>query len=119
MNDQQKNNSFSTNSLKAENAVLERNLAERDSVIAKLTSDNESYKFQIEQLRRMIFGSKRERFDSAIDSHQLALEFEPKALEIAEAVKLEREQIRVSYLRQKPQIISAMSSTMKFRNVTH
>jgi len=102
MNDQQKSNSFSTNSLKAENAVLERNLAERDSVIAKLTSDNESYKFQIEQLRRMIFGSKRERFESAIDSHQLALEFEPKALEIAESVKLEREQIRVSYLRQKP-----------------
>jgi len=102
MNDQQKSDSFSTNSLKAENAVLERNLAERDSVIAKLTSDNESYKFQIEQLRRMIFGSKRERFESAIDSHQLALEFEPKALEIAEAVKLEREQIRVSYLRQKP-----------------
>ena len=102
MNDQQKSDSFSTNSLKAENAVLERNLAERDSVIAKLTSDNESYKFQIEQLQRMIFGSKRERFESAIDSHQLALEFEPKALEIAEAVKLEREQIRVSYLRQKP-----------------
>jgi transposase len=102
MNDQQKSNSFSTNSLKAENAVLERNLAERDSVIAKLTSDNESYKFQIEQLRRMIFGSKRERFESEIDSQQLSLEFEPKSLEIAEAVKLEREQIRVSYLRQKP-----------------
>jgi len=102
MNDQQKSNSFSTNSLKAENAVLERNLAERDSTILKLTTDLEAAKFQIEQLRRMIFGSKRERFESAIDSHQLAFEFEPKALEIAEAVKLEREQIRVSYLRQKP-----------------
>ena len=102
MNDQQKSNPFSTNSLKAENAVLERTLAERDSVIAKLTSDNESYKFQIEQLRRMIFGSKRERFESVLDSQQLALEFEPKALEIEESVKAEREQIRVSYLRQKP-----------------
>ena len=102
MNDQQKSNSFSTNSLKAENAVLERNLAERDSTILKLTTDLEAAKFQIEQLRRMIFGSKRERFESAIDSHQLAFEFEPKALEIAEAVKLEREQIRVSYLRKKP-----------------
>jgi transposase len=102
MNDQQKSNSFSTNSLKAENAVLERNLAERDSTILKLTTDLEAAKFQIEQLRRMIFGSKRERFESAIDSHQLVLEFEPQSLEIAEAVKLEREQIRVSYLRQKP-----------------
>jgi transposase len=102
MNDQQKSKSFSTNSLKAENAVLERNLAERDSTILKLTTDLAATKFQNEQLRRMIFGSKRERFESAIDSHQLALEFEPKALEIAEAVKLEREQIRVSYLRQKP-----------------
>ena len=102
MNDQQISNSFSTNSLKAENAVLERNLAERDSTILKLTTDLAATKFQNEQLRRMIFGSKRERFESAIDSHQLALEFEPKALEIAEAVKLEREQIRVSYLRQKP-----------------
>ena len=102
MNDQQKSKSFSTNSLKAENVVLERNLAERDSTILKLTADLETAKFQNEQLRRMIFGSKRERFESAIDSHQLALEFEPKALEIAEAVTLEREQIRVSYLRQKP-----------------
>jgi transposase len=50
----------------------------------------------------MIFGSKRERFESTLDSNQMALEFEPKALEIEESVKAEREQIRVSYLRQKP-----------------
>ena len=50
----------------------------------------------------MIFGSKRERFESVIDSHQLALEFEPKAAEIEEAVKAERELIRVAYERQKP-----------------
>ena len=101
MNDQQKSDFFSTNSLKAENAVLERNLAERDSTILKLTTDLEAARFQNEQLRRMIFGSKRERFESAIDSHQLALEFEPKALEIEESVKAERELIRVEYLRKK------------------
>jgi len=109
MNDQQKNSSFLTNSLKAENALLKSSLAEKDSVItslnssvSKLTADLEAAKFQNEQLRRMIFGSKRERFESVIGSHQLALEFEPKAVEIAEAVKLEREQIRVAYLRKKP-----------------
>ncbi|MDP3642566.1 MAG: IS66 family transposase [Bacteroidota bacterium] len=109
MNDQQKYSSFSTNSLKAENALLKSSLAEKDSVItslnssvSKLTADYNAAKFQIEQMRRMIFGSKRERFESVTDSHQLALEFEPRAVEIAEAVKLEREQIRVTYLRKKP-----------------
>jgi transposase len=87
MNDQQKSDSFSTNSLKSENAVLERNIAERDSIILKLTTDLAAAKFQNEQLRRMIFGSKRERFESVLDWQQLALEFEPKALEIEEAVK--------------------------------
>ncbi len=116
MNNQQKNNSFSTNSLKAKIALLERNLAERDSVITdkdfviaerdssilKLTTDLEAARFQNDQLRRMVFGSKRERFESVIDSHQLALEFEPKAAEIEEAVKAERELIRVEYERKKP-----------------
>ena len=109
MNNQQENNYFSTNSLKAEIALLKSDLAERDSVIAtkdsaisKLTTDLEAARFQNDQLRRMIFGSKRERFESMIDSHQLALEFEPKAAEIEEAVKAERELIRVAYERQKP-----------------
>jgi transposase len=116
MTNQQGTAPFSTEFLTERIALLESDLAgkssvilENDSIIAglgstisKLTGDLNAAKFQIEQLRRMIFGSKRERFESAIDSHQLSLEFEPKALEIAEAVKLEREQIRVSYLRQKP-----------------
>lgn len=108
MNNQQKNNSFSTNSLKTEIALLERNLADRDSVIidrdsviTKLTTDLEAARFQNDQLRRMIFGSKRERFESVLDSHQLTLEFEPKIVEIEEAVKAERELIRVAYERQK------------------
>lgn len=108
MNDQQNTDSFPNNSLKAKMAVLERNLADKDSTISslnssvsKLTADLNAARFQLEQLRRMIFGSKRERFESTLDSNQLALEFEPKALEIAEAVKAEREQIRVEYERKK------------------
>jgi transposase len=109
MNDQHKNNSFSMDSLKAKIAILENKLAdkdfvivERDSAISKLTTDLDAARFQNEQLRRMIFGSKRERFESKIDSNQLALEFEPKAAEIEEAVKVERELIKVAYERKKP-----------------
>ncbi|MGQ1948835.1 IS66 family transposase zinc-finger binding domain-containing protein, partial [Geofilum sp. OHC36d9] len=110
MNDQQNNNSFSTNSLKAKIAILENKLAEKDSVIAerdsainKLAIDLDAARFQNEQLRRMIFGSKRERFESKIDSSQLILEFEPKAAEIEEAVEAERELIKVAYERKKPE----------------
>ncbi len=123
MKQQQKNNSFSIDSLEARIAILENKLAEQDSVIAeqdsviaeqdsvitslnssvsKLTADNDAYRFQLEQLRRMIFGSKRERFESKIDANQLALEFEPKTAEIEEAVKAERELIRIEYERKKP-----------------
>ena len=110
-------------SLMAEIAILENKLADKDAVIAeqysviterdsaiaikdsaisKLTIDLDAARFQNEQLRRMIFGSKRERFESKIDSHQLTLEFEPKAAEVEEAVKAERELIRVAYERKKP-----------------
>ncbi len=70
MNDQQKNNSFSTDSLKVKIAILENKLieqgsviakqgsviAKRDSAINKLTTDLDAAKFQNEQLRWMIFG---------------------------------------------------------------
>ena len=101
MNNQQENNSFSTNSLKAEIALLQSNLADKDSVISKLTCDLEAARFQVDQMKRMIFGAKRERFVSNIDINQLRIEFEPKAGEIAEAVKAERELIRVAYERRK------------------
>jgi len=96
---------------KKNTAILERDsiildnisiLSERNASITKLTADLEASRFQNEQLRRMIFGSKRERFVPMIDSQQLSIEFEPKAAEIAEAVKIERELIRVAYQRKKP-----------------
>ena len=109
-------------SLMARNALLESSLAEKittitqrdslianketlisekESVISGLTAELEAAKFQVGQLQRMIFGSKRERFISPIDSQQLALEFEPKTAEIDEVVKSERELIRINYLRKK------------------
>ena len=111
------------NTLTAKIAVLENNLADKDSIISdnisiiserdtvilenvsaisRLTADLEAARFQIEQFNRMIFGSKRERFVPLMDFQQLSLEFEPKAAEIEEAVRAEREIIRVAYERKKP-----------------
>jgi transposase len=115
MENQEKKETIFIQELIAKNAFLERSLAEKDSLlsekdsllsekdsaISKLTSDLEAINFQVEQLRRMIFGSKRERFISTIDSQQMALEFEPKTVEIDAAVKEERELIRVAYHRAK------------------
>ena len=123
MQNQQGIYSNTINSLIAKNAVLENNLAEKnavisdkeliilkkdsdlsykDSTITKLNIELESAKFNYEQLRRMIFGSKKERFVSNVDFQQLSLEFEPKVVEIEEAVKQERELIRIEYLKKKP-----------------
>jgi len=84
--------------------IAERNsvIVAKDSAISGLTADYNAVKFQLEQLRRMIYGSKRERFESTLDSSQLSLEFEPKAAEISEAIRAERELLRVEYLRKKP-----------------
>lgn len=84
-------------------AVSEKDavIAKKESVITLLSADLEVAKFQNEQLRRMIFGSKRERFVPMADPLQLTLEFEPKAAEITETVKAERELIRVAYERKK------------------
>jgi transposase len=108
MENQHEKQTIHVQELLTKNALLECRLAEKDallsekdSAISKLTSDIEAIKFQNEQMRRMIFGSKRERFISTLDVQQLSLEFEPKVAEIEEAVKSERELIRVAYERQK------------------
>ncbi len=90
-------------------ALLERELALKNAIIAKqestvikLTSRVDALTFQNEQLARMLYGAKRERFIPAIDGLQLNLELEPKAAEIDEAVEQERETLRVEYERRKP-----------------
>ena len=81
-------------------AEKETALSKGEATIEKLNADVAYLKFQNEQMRRMIFGSKRERFIPQIIPNQLTLEFEPKLAEVEESVKEEREKIRVEYLRQ-------------------
>ena len=123
MTNSQENDPITIQSLMAKNAILESGLAQansviskhdtiilerdtvisdKDTVITKLSSDIEHANFLYEQLRRLIFGSKRERFISGLDSEQLALQFEPKAVEIDAVINAERETIRVSFEREKP-----------------
>jgi transposase len=93
------------NTVAEKEAVIAKNetvIADQDTAILSLTADNNAAKFEIDQLRRMIYGSRRERFVPAEDPRQLRIEFEPQTTEIEEAVKEEREAIRISYLRNKP-----------------
>jgi transposase len=115
MQGQQKPTDFTTETLLKRVAFLEAELALKDVVISekdtsiteksadlsKLTAELEATKFKYAQLQRMIFGSKRERFISSTFPEQLKLEFEPKSLEIEQAVEDERETIRVAYERAK------------------
>ena len=76
-------------------------ISEKESVIAKLTGDVEYLTFQNDQMRRLIFGSKRERFIPQTHPGQLAIDFEPQVTEIEASVKAEQEKIRVEYERKK------------------
>jgi transposase len=76
-------------------------ISENAAVISKLSAELQAEKFKYAQLQRMIFGSKRERFISSCLPGQMILEFEPKTIEIEQAVAQERESIRVAYERKK------------------
>jgi transposase len=86
----------------------EGEIAEKDDLISEkqrsietLTADLNYQQFMNEQLRRMIYGAKRERFISADVPEQLKFDFEPTAIEIEEAVAKEREAIRIDYERKR------------------
>ena len=96
-------------SLMEKNAILEKELALKDSVLLQkessiqtLTGKLNEANFQLEQMRRLVFGSKRERFIPAVDVNQMKLDFEPQTIEIEQTVKQELEKIKVSYQRSKP-----------------
>lgn len=81
--------------------AMNTTVAVRDADIQKLTALNEKLKFQVEQLQRMIYGSKRERFVPVMNAEQLTLQFTPQTEEVKEVIEAEQEKIRVNYERQK------------------
>jgi transposase len=85
-------------SVLTENEVV---ISDQQRNIEKLTNDLNYQKFMNEQLRRMIFGARRERFISSDIPEQLKFDFEPTTLEVTEAVAEERKAIRIEYERKK------------------
>jgi transposase len=86
-----------------EAALLEKDVAisAKDSVIQKLVQDVEELAFQNDQMRRLIFGSKSERFIPQVHPDQLTLSFEEEIAAIWKAVEEEQEKILVEYRRKK------------------
>ena len=69
---------------------LKSNLDQKQSRIDTLTSHVDTLEFQIAQLKRLLFGAKRERFIPANNPQQLALPFEVETLEeIPQTEKIE------------------------------
>jgi len=87
--------------LEAKLTTKEAVITEKESVIKNLTADVQYLAFQNEQMRRLIFGSKRERFIPQTQPGQLTLDFEPQVGEVESSVKAEQEKIRVEYERKK------------------
>ena len=76
-------------------------ISEKAYANSRLFAELQAERFKYAQLQRLIFGSKRERFISSCLPGQLILEFEPKTIEIEQAVAAERESIRIAYERKK------------------
>jgi transposase len=65
-------------------------------VIKELKAENSYLQFQIDQMKRLLFGAKRERFERNADENQLTLPFE-----VQEQETPEREQEVITYVREK------------------
>lgn len=85
--------------LESSNVKLESNNAKLESSNAKLEQENSVLKFQLEQFKRALFGSKRERFISSLNPGQLVLPFEVNEQEVLQEVKKVVE--KISYEREK------------------
>jgi transposase len=87
--------------LEADLLEKEAVISEKDTAIQKLTQDVELLAFQNDQMRRLIFGSKSERFIPQVHPGQLTLSFEEEIAAIWKAVEEEQEKILVEYKRKK------------------
>src|SRR5690625_7238435 len=77
---------------------LSRDTSEKDQKIDYLTQERDHLKSQVEMLRRMQFGQKRERFEG--DPNQTALPFEAEAVEVAQ--RQEEVKQKIEYVRKRP-----------------
>ncbi len=98
----------STAELEARISALEAALLEKDAVLSKkgsaiqkLTQDVEYLAFQNDQMRRLIFGSKRERFIPQTHPDQLVFQFDAQIADVQATIKAEQEKVRVEYERTK------------------
>ena len=78
--------------------ILSRDSSAKDEKIDYLTQERDHLKSQIEMLRRMQFGQKRERFEG--DPNQTALPFEAEAVEVAQ--QQEEVKQKIEYVRKRP-----------------
>jgi hypothetical protein len=88
---------------KKETVISEKDflISEKDSLIEKLNQDAEYLAFQNDQMRRLIFGSKQERFIPEVHPDQLTLSFEEEVAAVSKTIKEEQEKIRIEYQRGK------------------
>lgn len=75
---------------------LRKRYKQQDAQIAHLESQISQMKFQIDQMNRLLYGAKRERFIANTDENQLSLPFEVEQEEAPE-----KEQEVITYVREK------------------
>ena len=76
-----------------------KEVSKLESENTKLDQENSYLKFQIEQFKRVMYGSKKERFIASENPEQLAIPFEIDEQEVAQAVESVKQQI--TYEREK------------------
>lgn len=90
---------FKTKKLESKTNKLEFKSVKLEILATKLEQENSYLKFQIEQFKRAMYGSKKERFIASENPEQLAIPFEIDQQEVAQAVESVKEQI--TYEREK------------------